>query len=172
MRYARALLKSAALAHEEEKVYSTMLTLAKSYIEVPELRRAIDNPMTSQDTKLALLVTASGGVNTTELVKRFLALVLREGREAVLQFMANSYVTLYRKQRNIIRGRLTTAVIVSDDTRDRLCHMVENRTHSVVEFETDVNSDIIGGFVLEYDTYRMDASVRTQLNNILKTIKQ
>lgn len=171
MRYARALLKSAAAAHEEEAVYRTMLTLARSYAEVPGLRRAIDNPMTPEAEKLALLVTASGP-DTGELVRRFLALVLREGRETVLQFMANSYVTLYRKQLGIIRGRLTTAVAVSDDTRDRLRHMVENRTHSVVEFETDVNSDIIGGFVLEYDTYRLDASVRTQLGNILKTIKQ
>jgi F-type H+-transporting ATPase subunit delta len=36
-----------------------------------------------------------------------------------------------------------------------------------VEFETEVNPDIIGGFILEYDTFRMDASVRSKLNTIL-----
>lgn len=172
MRYARALLKSAAAGNEEEAVYRDMQTLAKSYVEVPQLRRAIDNPTTPAETKLSLLTTAAGGKSVTALTQRFAALVLREGREAVMQFMANSYITLYRKQKNVISGRLTTAVAVAPATGDRLRQMVEQRTQSTVEFETDVNPDIIGGFILEYDTYRMDASVRTQLGNILKTIKQ
>jgi len=41
-----------------------------------------------------------------------------------------------------------------------------------VEFETQVNPDIIGGFVLEYDTFRMDASVKSRLNAILQTLKK
>ena len=50
--------------------------------------------------------------------------------------------------------------------------MVESKTKGTVEFETEVNPDIIGGFVLEYDTYRMDGSVKTKLNNILNTLKK
>ena len=41
-----------------------------------------------------------------------------------------------------------------------------------VEFETEVNPDIIGGFILEYDTFRMDASVKAKLNSILSTLKK
>ena len=50
--------------------------------------------------------------------------------------------------------------------------MVESKTQGTVEFETEVNPDIIGGFILEYDTYRMDASVKSKLNNILNTLKK
>ena len=50
--------------------------------------------------------------------------------------------------------------------------MVESRTQGIVEFETEVNPDIIGGFILDYDTYRMDASVKSQLNAILNTLKK
>ena len=50
--------------------------------------------------------------------------------------------------------------------------MVENRTNGRVEFESEVNPDIIGGFIMEYDTYRMDASVKTRLNTILNTLKK
>ena len=46
--------------------------------------------------------------------------------------------------------------------------MVEKRTNAQVEFQTEVNPDIIGGFILEYDTYRMDVSVQSQLRTILK----
>ena len=50
--------------------------------------------------------------------------------------------------------------------------LVESKTNGTVEFETEVNPDIIGGFILEYDTFRMDASVRSKLNNILNTLKR
>ena len=86
--------------------------------------------------------------------------------------MANSYVTLYRQQKNIIRGRLTTAARVSPATEQKMRQMVENKTNGTVEFETEVNPDIIGGFILEYDTYRMDASVQSRLRDILNTLKK
>ena len=101
-----------------------------------------------------------------------MALVLKEDRENMIQFMANSYVTLYRQQKNIIRGKLTTAVAVAPATEQKMRQMVESKTQGTVEFETEVNPDIIGGFILEYDTYRMDASVKSQLNSILTQLKK
>ena len=171
VRYARALLKSATDAGIEEAVYTEMQTLAKSYVEVPQLRFTIDNPMLSKDKKEALLTTAVGN-KPSALTKTFIQLVLKEDRESVMQFIANSYVTLYRQQKNVIRGRLITAAAVSPATEQKMRQMVESKTNGTVEFETEVNPDIIGGFILEYDTYRMDASVKTKLNSILNTLKK
>jgi F-type H+-transporting ATPase subunit delta len=171
VRYARALLKSAIDQKLDEQVYHEMQLLAKSYIDVPQLRQTIDNPMIAKDKKQILLTTAAGPL-ASQLTQSFIALVLKEDRENVIQFMANSYITLYRKQKNVIRGKLTTAARVSADTEQKMRQMVESKTHGTVEFETEVNPDIIGGFILEYDTYRMDASVKSKLNNILNTLKK
>ena len=170
-RYARALLKSANDAKLEDQVYQEMLTVAKSYADVPQLRQAVDNPMLPREKKQMLLETAAGQA-PSQLTCSFIALVLKEGREPVMQFMAYSYVTLYRKQKNVIRGKLTTAARVSADTEQKMRRMVESKTLGSVEFETEVNPDIIGGFILEYDTYRMDASVKTKLNTILNQLKK
>ena len=172
VRYARALLKSALDAKLEDTVYGEMLLLAKSYVEVPQLRQTIDNPMLSKETKQKLLTTAIGGEKASALGRSFVALVLQEDRENMIQFMANSYVTLYRKQKNVIRGKLTTAVAVSPAMEQKMRRMVESHAQGTVEFETEVNPDIIGGFILEYDTYRMDASVKSKLNSILTTLKK
>ena len=171
VRYARALLKSATDAKIEQQVYAEMQLIAKSYIEVPQLRATIDNPMLSKDKKEALLLTAAGK-EPSALMKAFVQLVLKEDRESVMQFIANSYVTLYRQQKNVIRGRLITAAAVSPETEQKMRQMVESKTNGTVEFESQVNPDIIGGFILEYDTYRMDASVKTKLNSILNTLKK
>ena len=94
VRYARALLKSATDAKIEDAVYTEMQQLAKSYVEVPQLRFTIDNPMLSKDKKEMLLLTAVGS-KPSDLTKTFIQLVLKEDRESVMQFIANSYVTLY-----------------------------------------------------------------------------
>ena len=171
VRYARALLKAATDAKIEDAVYQEMSVLAKSYIDVPRLRHTRDHPMLPKEKKHELLVVAMGG-NISALTTSFISLVLREDRESVLQFMANSYITLYRRQKNIIRGKLTTAVAVSSDTEQKMRKMVESKTKGTVEFETEVNPEIIGGFVLEYDTYRLDASVQNQLRQVLTQLKK
>ena len=171
VRYARALMKSATELKQEDKVYKEMQVLAQSYIQVPELRFTIDNPMLAQDKKQTLLETACG-TEVSDLTKRFIALVLKEGRESTLQFMAASYITLYRQQKNITRGRLITATPVSSDVEAKMKQMVVSKTRGTVEFNTEIDPDIIGGFILEYDTYRMDASVKTKLNTVLTALRK
>lgn len=171
VRYARALMKSATELKQEDKVYKEMQVLVQSYFQVPELRFTIDNPMLAQDKKQGLLETACG-TDVSDLTKRFIALVLKEGRESTLQFMAASYITLYRQQKNITRGKLITATPVSPDTETKMKQMVVGKTRGTVEFNTEIDLDIIGGFILEYDTYRMDASVKTKLNTVLTALRK
>lgn len=171
VRYARALLKSATGQKLEDDVYRDMLTLAESYVRVPQLRFTIDNPMLAKDKKKQLLLTATGS-SKQPLTERFVDIVLQEGRESMIQFMANSYITLYRQQKNVISGRLITATAVNTETEKKMRRMVESRTMGNVEFVSEVNPDIIGGFILEYDTYRLDASVKSKLQSILSQLKK
>lgn len=170
IRYARALMKGATQMKNNETIYHEMMSLSQAYANVPQLRHTIDNPMLPADAKKKVLIAACGN-DVTELTERFFDLVLQEGRESVLQLIASSYISLYRKQKNIIHGRLITASAVSPDTERRLKNIVQQRTDGEVEFLSEVNPDIIGGFILEYDTYRMDASVQKQLRSILKQLK-
>lgn len=170
VRYARALLKASTEMKLSDQVYADMLSLSASYLKVPELRFTIDNPMLSKDKKETLLATASG-IKPCSLTVTFLKLVLKEDRESMIQFMANSFITLYRRKNNLIRAKLMTAAAVSSETEKRLQQLVESKTNGKVEFETETNPDIVGGFILEYDTYRLDASVKTKLNSILSLLK-
>lgn len=171
VRYARALLKSATLESIESKVYQDVSILLDNYTNVSDLKLTIDNPMLTKSVKQKLLETACGK-DITILTKKFIQLVLNEDRENILQFIAVSYITLYRKQNNITRGILTTATAVTPQTEHKMQMMVEVKTKGTVEFQAKVNPDIIGGFILEYDTYRMDASIKTKLKDILTQLKK
>ena len=170
VRYSRALLKASMEVKLEDKVYQEMETLSESYIKVPELKFTIDNPMLSNEKKEKLLITASGE-KLCDLTKTFFKLVLKEDRESIMQFIANSYLTLYRRQKKLIRAKLLTAVPVTPVIEQKLRKLVESRTNGTVEFESEIDSNIIGGFILEYDTYKLDLSVKSKLNSILSQLK-
>ena len=99
-------------------------------------------------------------------------MVLSAGRENILQYIFTSYITLYRQQKHIISGKLITATAVTEDIEKRMEAVVHSQSKGTINFQSEVNPDIIGGFILEYDSYRMDASVQTKLNKILKQLKK
>lgn len=165
MRYAKALFAYAKAQGKEDQVYGEVKKLASAYIEVSGLRRAIENPVLDASTKLELLCEAAGGKNiSTELV-RFFNLVLEERREKFLQFMAWSYVDLYREEKNILIGRLTTAV-ASPKLVKHMEELAEKRTKGTVELESVVDPKLIGGYIIELSGYRLDASVANQLKRV------
>ena len=51
VRYARALLKCALQQKIENNVYEDMQNLYNSYLQVPELRQTVDNPMLQKEQK-------------------------------------------------------------------------------------------------------------------------
>ena len=71
VRYARALLKSALRLKQDATVYEEMQSLSESFLQLPQLRQTITNPMLDNKNKLSLLETACGGT-PSELTSSFL----------------------------------------------------------------------------------------------------
>ena len=159
MRYAKALLAYADEKGTEDTVYEEAGILADSFSRIPELRQALDNPVLPAETKLKLICEAAGGGKVSEELKRFVELVLEERREKFLQFMIMSYIDLYRKQKNISVGKITTVCPVAEEVVSRIRALV-------VEFKTKIDPKLEGGFIFEIGTYRLDASVANQIKRV------
>lgn len=165
MRYARALLMFANEAGVAAKVYQEALTLHKSFLQVAELRRAMELPVISRSDKIRVLVQAAGGEITMQM-KKFLELVLNEKREKFLIGINQAFIDLYRKQEKIRVGKLTTAVPIAPEEVDRIRQIVIQSAGGTAEFATKVDPSIEGGFIFEINTYRLNASVADQMRRI------
>ena len=165
MRYARSLLMFANEAGVAAKVYQEALTLHKSFIQVAELRRAMELPVISRSDKIRVLVQAAGGEITMQM-KKFLELVLNEKREKFLIGINQAFIDLYRKQEKIRVGKLTTAVPIAPEEVDRIRQIVVQSAGGTAEFATKVDPSIEGGFIFEINTYRLNASVADQMRRI------
>ena len=167
LRYAKALYEFAAERSATDRVYGEMQQLAGSFSAEPALRRALDNPVLTRQQKTELIYNAAGG-HPSEVLKQFVELVLEHKRTPYLQRMALGYRALYQKAHNISTGRLQTAVEIDAATRQRLTDWIVSRTHGTVELKTLVNPEILGGFIFEMNSLRLDASIAAQLREIRK----
>ena len=171
-RYAKAFLAFATENKEDEQVYKEMQTVAEAFIQLPQLQSLLKNPAVSDAQKIELLENActSSGI-LSKSTGRFVRLITQNKRSEMMMFFANSYISMYQKSKNFIKGKLTVASPVSQAMQEKMQDVVEKLSQSKVEFEVSVNPRIGGGFILEYDTYRLDASVKSKLNTILNTLK-
>ena len=173
VRYAKALLRFATENKEEQQVYAEMETLSRTFLKVEALQPALLNPVLTNDQKNDLLAAACvGDGKITHSTQRFIQLVTDKKRADLMLFIANAYMTLYRKSKGIIKGCLTVPTEISEKVCKRLQQIIESKTSSQVEFEVCVDEEIKGGFILDYDTYRLDASLRTQLNELRRALQK
>ena len=171
-RYAKALLDFAIAKGNEEKIYKEVKTLAGHFANVPDLKRTVENPVLTRKMKLDLLVEAAGGKDVSEEMKRFLQLVIDGKREKFLHFMTWSFIDQYRERKHILIGKLTiligklTTAVEAPELVRHLEEIGAQKTDSKVVIEANIDPSIIGGYIMEIDGYRLDASVANQLSRI------
>lgn len=165
VRYATALIDYAENSKSQDVVYKDAVQLADSFATTKELGVALENPVLSKEDKKKIILTASGG-KISSVFLTFIDLILKNNREAELHSIVLKYKDLYRKKNNILHGKLTTAVAVDKTTEDKLVSLVEKKVNGTLELEKIIDPTILGGFLMEIDSVRWDASIKNQLNRI------
>ena len=85
--------------------------------------------------------------------------------------MALAYRDIYRKENKISQVRITTAVELPEAEMKKLRAVVENSFKDTkFEYSSEVDPDLIGGFVIDVDSTRMDASVSGELEQLRQNL--
>lgn len=168
-RYAMALYKYAEDKKNTNEVYDEMKTVISSFENNPELNKILANPFVSRDDKAKLLLAAAG--NPDEDYKSFVKLILTHNREMFAFQMALAYRKIYRKAHRISSVVITSAAELGDAEKQRIDAMVKKSyPDRTLEIQYRVNPDVIGGFVIDVDNNRLDASLRHELEQLRHTL--
>lgn len=194
-RYATALLRLVDETGCGDVVAAQVQTVEKALDEVPDFRRAVDDPAVAPAKKIALfeaaLSSVAESVEGTSLapdLRKFLELLIRNGRIGDVRLIFTTFVTEYYRARHIKRAKLVvadSALLNPEPTpsdrelaegslrqaqrpalESRLRDLVEKQTGCRLILKTEVNPSLIGGFVFEVEDTVLDASVSRQLDFI------
>ena len=126
--------------------------------DVPELRALLENPQIDQRAKQAALGELLAGGE--ELVRNFLLVIVEKGRAAELDEIAREVEALVAAEEKRLEVELTTAYELGDDEAREILGQIERQTGRQLEATRRVDPALIGGFVLQAGSMRVDASVR------------
>ena len=132
--------------------------------DVPELRAALRNPQLDPGTKVAVLDELLGG--SDELIRNFLRLVAEKGRIGQIEEIAREFDRLMAREERRLNVELTTARELSEDEARDLLQQIEQASGRTIEARRQVDPSLIGGFVLQAGSMRVDASVRGRIEGL------
>ncbi len=132
--------------------------------DVPELRAVLRNPQVDPQAKADLLERLLGEADP--LVRNFLRLVAEKGRIREIEDIVHEFERLMAVEERRLSVELTTAYPLSDEEAQRILKQIEDASGRKVEATQKVDPSLIGGFVLQAGSMRVDASLRGRLNRL------
>ena len=168
VRYAKALLELTEEKKITEKVYNDIL-LIDELIKLPDVRDFLLSPVISSGKKNTILLNVISR-KLDEITVSFLTMVFTNKRENYLESITRDYITGVKSKRKIKTVEITTAIALDTNQKENFRKQILKYYKGELEFETKVNADLVGGFIIQVDDLLYDASVKRQLRNIQNTL--
>ncbi len=136
--------------------------------DVPELRAVLRNPELDPETKAGIVVEVIGGAN--ELLRNFLRLAAEKGRIGEIEEIARELDRLMAAEEGRLDVELTTAFELSDSEASAILKQIQEASGRKVDATRKVDPKLIGGFVLQARSMRVDASVRGRIERLRREL--
>jgi F-type H+-transporting ATPase subunit delta len=170
VRYAKALFQYAEEQNLTDVVVGNMRELYKNLNENQELMRFLCSPVVKLSEK-EKLVEEVFSRQFHEISVDFMKLVIQHRREEHLIAMCRRVEAMYREKFGIRQLKLISVIDLNQSIRNQIEKTVKAALNAEsLEISTEINSDLIGGFVLDMDDLRYDASVKSQIASLRNKI--
>ncbi len=163
-RYAKALFELAT--DQLDMVQNDMQLVKKTFEENPKLVKVVKDPTIGASKKLNIINTIFDNKVSKE-TQKLINLLGQKDRLSLLRDIASAFNELYKNSKGIKEATVITAVPLSDTLKDNILKKIKELTGSQhIKLTNIVDPKIIGGFILNMDDLRYDASISGKLVKI------
>lgn len=159
-RHAQAVFQLALESDSIDRWRSELTRLAETLAE-PELAAILENPKLHADEKMELIRNCLPGLTQQALNLAFF-LVARQRLGIVGQILA-AYEIMADAKEGLEHARVVTAVPLDQKETQSLMDRLAKITGKRIVLDTDVDPDIIGGFVARIGDKLIDGSTKARL---------
>jgi F-type H+-transporting ATPase subunit delta len=135
-----------------------------------ELQVFFFSPYLSSEEKVGGLKRAVTGAEP-ELIN-FLELLVDKHRMPEIFRIRREFEELWKRENRRIDVTVTSAVELDSAVVEKIGQEVERQTGEKVDLSSSVDSDILGGIVLQVGNMVLDASIRSRLEKLRKSVAQ
>ena len=168
IRYAKSLLDLAQEQGKLEEVFNDIKLLGNICKTSREFANVLKSPIIKEDKKNKIIESVTEG-RISLLTSSFIKLLGSKGRESSLIEIISAFIEQYNEVKGIHKVKLTTAVEVSEELKNEFINKIKaSEGIKNIELEASVNESLVGGFVLEMEGRKADASIRRDLMDVQK----
>jgi F-type H+-transporting ATPase subunit delta len=168
--YAEALFDVAKEKGKLDAIRGELAQFADALDGDHELQVFFFSPYFSTAEKIAGLKRAVSDADP-ELVN-FLELLIEKGRMQEVFRIRRQLDELWKQENRRIDVTVTSAVELDPAVVEKIGEEIERQTGHKVELASRVDDDILGGIVLQVGNMVLDASIRSRLDKLRKSVAQ
>jgi len=164
-RYAKSLLDIALEKNALEEVHQDVKGFEKA-LESRDFYNMLRSPVIPSTRKAEIFKLLFDG-KASPITYGFFLLVIKKSREVVFPEIVQAFFKQYRKHKNIIVLRLTTAAPITSEGAEIIKASLKEKGvvgEGIIEMHTKVDPKLIGGFQVEFEDKLIDASIQHKLD--------
>jgi len=166
--YADALFGVAKEKGKLDAIREQLGQFADALADNRDLQLFFFSPYFSSAEKEAGLAKAIAGAEPELL--NFLNLLIEKHRMPVIYRMRRQFDSLWAKENKRLGVTVTSAVELDPEIAQRIGSEIEQQTGEMVELESRVDPDILGGLVVQVGNMVLDTSIRNRLEKLRKSV--
>jgi len=166
-RYAKALLALAEDNNILERSYYDLKFVNEVFSLQKDLKILLKSPVVRIGQKQSVIRHMFEN-KLHPLILNYMLIIVRKQRGHLLEGISGAYLKVYKKYLGIETVRITTASPLDDKNREKALMAARELTPYQVEFEENIDPDIIGGFVLDLGDKQYNASVQYRMARLRK----
>jgi len=167
-RYAKSLIDLAKETNKLERVKEDVDAFDKA-LQSRDFYLLLKSPIIKADKKASIMKAIFEG-KFDEVMMAFVNLLVQKGREPYLPEITKEFQAQYKKMNHITTLKIITAKKLDAAAIDAIKAQFanSNETDDNVEVITEIDSSLIGGFVVQFGDKLYDASVKHKLATMKK----
>lgn len=149
--------------------YEELKLADKVFSENNEFIVLLSLPTITKDEKKAMLSDCFEG-KLSDIVYDFICVMTENNAIMSFSDVFLSFKKLYFEESRIVEVEVITTQQLSDGLYTKLKSALEKKLSKSVILDTKIDTLILGGIVINYDNKQLDASLKTKLADIKKSI--
>jgi F-type H+-transporting ATPase subunit delta len=171
-RYAKALFSLALELGKVDAWAEALERLGKVLREEPELEELLGSPVYAREERKALVAKLAAALSLDTEPANLLHLLGDRNRLDRLADVVHAFGELADAHLGRVRARIVSAVPLEPAALDAIAHRLSQATRAKVLLDRTVEPAILGGVVAHVGSVVFDGSVRTQLDDLKKSLKR
>lgn len=170
--YAVALFNNAMVDNIQDKIFEEITAINRIIIDNCDIREFLFSPIVNKDDKINVVNSLVKSTKFNKIVNNFLLLLVKNSRTAILSNIVDAYNTLLYESKNIKIVQVISANKLQPKEQEWIKSRIEKELNQKTEILFDIDSTIVGGIVIKYDSMLQDYSIKGSLEKITKALKK